>query len=756
MSNEEGDDSFTELETATTMDSLPDTLAMMEEAEGEDLGVCTTEPRETNEEPSTTGKGEPSSSRFDDYVREGGGGCVSGRMDDVLNGAIIGTGSGGVVLRCRRKKDGKIVVLKRVEIDRHIRDAATGKFTPSKGQDASSVDVTDREVRALVLLSHPHIVSYIEHFVSNNSLFIAMEYLSRGDLSSHLNDMRQRGEHFSERELFHRFAQVCLAIEYVHSKGIIHRDIKSSNILVAADNTLKVGDFGIATFIGAGSGSGSGSGSGGLGGGQGSKRPGAKTVIGTPFYFAPEMCEMRAEDDASYDTQADMWALGCLLYEMATLDHAFYGNCLVSVIMKIIRGNYDEEKIESIYAPIYVTGEEEDETDAGARVAKQDGAKSNQSSVSRLVSYLLRRDPSERMTARCVCRTAELHPFVRTIGRMSGAFEEAERAASAEVADLRRSREVMGSAIETNTTGLQRSKSCAIASAPTPRRTIAEALDKMHLEPLHERARGDSGGSDCSHPRTSSTGDDEVDADAIVRASQRAVLRSQILSLEELRRGPVICSDGASALSCDGIDKDSPDTETNSIILRRVQSLPVHTLMVPSSRNSPNVTGITDDATVQRMHITSDAFAKLRATGGDLRGDAAGCAQDQTFASDEDHSRRSALIARHSFMHAAASASLGGPEVLDACKEGIMNRMRAHSSSSPRDDDTPRDVSRDDDEHVEYASVEALILEKGGTSLMRMVFALVMMETNAVHVGASAVKTSVAKCVKRLAAPLHM
>ncbi len=95
------------------------------------------------------------------------------------------------------------------------------------------------------------------------------------------------------------------------------RDIKSQNIfLTSGQRVVKLGDFGIARIL-AGT------------------HDYARTCVGTPYYLSPEVWENRP-----YDSKSDLWALGCVLYEMATLKHAFEAGCMRSLVLKIIRGSY--------------------------------------------------------------------------------------------------------------------------------------------------------------------------------------------------------------------------------------------------------------------------------------------------------------------------------------------------------------------------------------------------------------------------------
>lgn len=113
-----------------------------------------------------------------------------------------------------------------------------------------------------------------------------------------------------------RFVQLLLALLHVHSKNILHRDIKSQNIFLSKGGILKLGDFGISRVLN-------------------SSASMAKTMVGTPFHLSPEMC-----NDEPYNAKSDVWALGCLLYELITLKRAFDGNFLPAVVVKILQGKY--------------------------------------------------------------------------------------------------------------------------------------------------------------------------------------------------------------------------------------------------------------------------------------------------------------------------------------------------------------------------------------------------------------------------------
>uniref|UniRef100_A0A8C8WDV3 non-specific serine/threonine protein kinase n=1 Tax=Panthera leo TaxID=9689 RepID=A0A8C8WDV3_PANLE len=112
------------------------------------------------------------------------------------------------------------------------------------------------------------------------------------------------------------FVQICLALKHVHDRKILHRDIKSQNIFLTKDGTIQLGDFGIARVLN-------------------STVELARTCIGTPYYLSPEICENKP-----YNNKSDIWALGCVLYEMCTLKHAFEAGSMKNLVLKIISGSF--------------------------------------------------------------------------------------------------------------------------------------------------------------------------------------------------------------------------------------------------------------------------------------------------------------------------------------------------------------------------------------------------------------------------------
>lgn len=125
------------------------------------------------------------------------------------------------------------------------------------------------------------------------------EVCPKGDLGKFI---RTQIKLLSEDVIMKIFVQVCLGLNYMHEERILHRDIKAMNIFLKKDFEIRIGDFGVAKML----------------------KPQAsfaKTIIGTPYYLSPELCE-----EKPYNEKNDVWALGCLLYEMCKQTQPFKSN----------------------------------------------------------------------------------------------------------------------------------------------------------------------------------------------------------------------------------------------------------------------------------------------------------------------------------------------------------------------------------------------------------------------------------------------
>jgi len=220
-------------------------------------------------------------------------------MERYENVRSLGKGGYGQAVLVRRRTDGQLFVMKEIRL---------AAMSPKDRAD------TCREAHVLSSLRHPFVISFEESFHEGECFYIVMEYADGGDLSQLI---KTRGRcAFTEDEILHVFVQLALAIKYVHDRRILHRDLKAQNIFLMADGTVKLGDFGIARVL------------------EHTFQV-CRTQIGSPFYLSPEICEGRP-----YNSKTDIWSLGCILYELCTLTHAFNAANVNALLMNIVRGRY--------------------------------------------------------------------------------------------------------------------------------------------------------------------------------------------------------------------------------------------------------------------------------------------------------------------------------------------------------------------------------------------------------------------------------
>eukprot|EP00929_Paragymnodinium_shiwhaense_P032452 TRINITY_DN1797_c0_g1_i1.p1 TRINITY_DN1797_c0_g1~~TRINITY_DN1797_c0_g1_i1.p1 ORF type:complete len:656 (-),score=177.80 TRINITY_DN1797_c0_g1_i1:74-2041(-) len=182
-----------------------------------------------------------------------------------------------------------------------------------------------QEVELLRRLDHPNIVEYRDNFFMGDTLVIVMQYCEGGDLASYIKEMARRKMRIREVQIMNYFVQIVQALQYIHQQRILHRDLKTSNLfLMKSKQVVKLGDFGISRVL------------------EGSTLA-AITVVGTPYYMSPEVCENKP-----YTFKSDVWSLGCVLYEMCMLKHAFSADNLLGLVYKIVSDKY--EPIPAMYS----------------------------------------------------------------------------------------------------------------------------------------------------------------------------------------------------------------------------------------------------------------------------------------------------------------------------------------------------------------------------------------------------------------------
>ena len=169
-----------------------------------------------------------------------------------------------------------------------------------------------KEATILSKIKSEFVVKFIESFEENNFFNIVLEYCEGGDLEQFLIERKKMP--LNDNLIWKIFIQIVIGLGEIHNMNILHRDIKTQNIFLTKNNDIKIGDFGIAKQL--------------------YRFHFAKTVIGTPYYLSPEICK-----EKYYNEKSDIWALGCVLYELCTFMHPFESENQASLIKNILEQN---------------------------------------------------------------------------------------------------------------------------------------------------------------------------------------------------------------------------------------------------------------------------------------------------------------------------------------------------------------------------------------------------------------------------------
>ncbi len=218
--------------------------------------------------------------------------------ENYKNIEIIGQGMYGKVYKSLNIKENKYYAIKSLN------------FKDISQRERQNIE---REVDLLKELKHPNIVLYKDSFIDKDNYFnIVITFCEGGDLYKKI--FRENNTCFDENTIIKWIVQLLLGLSYIHDKKIVHRDIKTKNIFIQNENFLRIGDFGIAKLF--------------------NQTQTMNKIVGTPLYMAPECFKQNNK----YSYKSDIWSLGCCIYEMCNLKHAFEGNFFPAVSVKISEG----------------------------------------------------------------------------------------------------------------------------------------------------------------------------------------------------------------------------------------------------------------------------------------------------------------------------------------------------------------------------------------------------------------------------------
>jgi len=252
----------------------------------------------------------------------------------------VGKGSFGKVIQVRKKNTGEIFAMK-VLSKKHI-------------VEHNEVAHTKSEKNILMKLQHPFLVNLNYSFQTEDKLYFILDYVNGGELFYHL----QREKRFSEDRVRYYGAEIVLALEYLHSSGVVYRDLKPENLLLTDEGHICMTDFGLCKE------------------GLFSPEDRTETFCGTPEYLAPEVLVGQG-----YGKGVDWWSFGSLLYEMLTGLPPFYSQDVQEMYRRIMT--------DKLTFPDFI------QTDARS-----------------LLEQLLERDADKRLTEPNLIKR---HPFFKTI-----------------------------------------------------------------------------------------------------------------------------------------------------------------------------------------------------------------------------------------------------------------------------------------------------------------------------------------------------
>lgn len=210
-------------------------------------------------------------------------------MDNFTNVQMIGEGTFGKVYVAKDAKTGKKLAIKKIKMEKN----------------GISL-ITIRELKVLKQCNNRHIIKLYDCYIANNSFYMVLEYLPFDLSALFLSKYR-----FSDKQIKNLAYQLLHGLSYLHQRGIIHRDVKSSNILLTRDGLLKIADFGLSKY----------------------ECRDMTNQVCTLWYRAPEL--LLGENN--YDNRIDSWSVGCILLEFRVHNPVFSENNEVLQITRIFK-----------------------------------------------------------------------------------------------------------------------------------------------------------------------------------------------------------------------------------------------------------------------------------------------------------------------------------------------------------------------------------------------------------------------------------
>ena len=220
----------------------------------------------------------------------------------------LGQGSFGSAFKAKNKKDNKIYVIKQIMLKEDFKK--------------EEIEKIKREAKILFDINNENIVKCYDSFFTQKSYNIILEYCKGLDLRKFIDNQKSKKKLIEENLIFSFIFDLINGLKEIHERNLIHRDLKPENLFLTSNNRIKIGDFGISKQL--------------------STKSYASSKVGTYNYCAPEII-----NGQKYNNKVDIWSLGCIIYELCTLECCFESEFVLGLCNKII--NERHGKINNIF-----------------------------------------------------------------------------------------------------------------------------------------------------------------------------------------------------------------------------------------------------------------------------------------------------------------------------------------------------------------------------------------------------------------------
>ncbi|KAA8491558.1 Myosin light chain kinase A [Porphyridium purpureum] len=255
--------------------------------------------------------------------------------------------------------EGGFAVVK-VGIDRETMTKYAVKIVHKQLDDEHNMQFLHRELLIMKTINSPHVIRTFDVFDSPRELYFVLEYMAAGTL----HELYQKNKPFSEQQVSSVMFDILSGIKYLHSKRIVHRDLKLKNVLASNKEmpfNLKLADFGLSNFVGPTT----------------TRKVVLKSQVGSPHYVAPEVLR-----DTVYGPAVDLWSIGVMMHIMLSGKYPFAGKTIPETLEMVARAHF---RMRDDWFPEQLSADAID-----------------------LLHKLLQEDPKKRITA----ADALQHPFI--------------------------------------------------------------------------------------------------------------------------------------------------------------------------------------------------------------------------------------------------------------------------------------------------------------------------------------------------------